>query len=243
MEVMCGMILGFDHDDETIFEAQVKFISQARVINVMLGMLSAIPKTPLYDRMVNEGRLDTAASRSLAPISSRLRLGREQLRNGFVHVLSSLNETAAYFERLEALYLDGRLGFSRGANRYWRRHPWHSVKARGMILAQALGLLARITWKVMMPRCARVSPADLAAGQGPARPEHPLDLGRQDRPPLPCATRWPDGCQPASHTSIIPTERCSKRRWVAANQGPRRPCAGRVLSTERMIMTPELNSC
>ena len=26
MEVMCGMILGFDHDDETIFDAQVKFI-------------------------------------------------------------------------------------------------------------------------------------------------------------------------------------------------------------------------
>ncbi len=61
MEVMCGMILGFDHDDETIFDAQVKFISEARVINVMLGMLSAIPKTPLYDRMVKEGRLDTAA--------------------------------------------------------------------------------------------------------------------------------------------------------------------------------------
>ena len=148
MEVMCGMILGFDHDDETIFEAQVKFISEARVINVMLGMLSAIPKTPLYNRMVKEGRLDTEAEPEFGTNIVPLRLGREQLRDGFVHVLSALNDTAAYFDRLEALYLDARLDFSRGANRYWRRHPWHSARARGLILGQALGLLARIIWKV-----------------------------------------------------------------------------------------------
>ena len=148
MEVMCGMILGFDNDDETIFEAQVQFIAQARVINVMLGMLSAIPKTPLYDRMVREGRLDPAGEPEFGTNIVPLRLGRDQLRNGFVHVLSSLNDTGAYFERLEALYLDGRLDFSRGANRYWRCHPWHSAKARGLILAQAVALLARIAWKV-----------------------------------------------------------------------------------------------
>jgi len=148
MEVMCGMILGFDHDDETIFEAQVKFISEARVINVMLGMLSAIPKTPLYDRMVAAGRLDTEAEPEFGTNIVPLRLGREQLRDGFVHVLSALNDTGAYFDRLEALYLDGRLDYSRGANRYWRRHPWHSTRARGLMLGQALGLLARLTWKV-----------------------------------------------------------------------------------------------
>ncbi len=153
MEVMCGMILGFDHDDETIFEAEINFITEARVINVMLGMLSAIPKTPLYDRMVEEGRLDTDPENeaefgtNLIP----LRLGREQLRDGFVHVLSSLNETTAYLDRLESLYLDARLNFSRGARRYWRRHPWHGAKAQGSLLAQALGLLARLSWKVEDP--------------------------------------------------------------------------------------------
>ena len=148
MEVMCGMILGFDHDDETIFDAQVNFIAEARVINVMLGMLSAIPKTPLYDRMVQEGRLDTAAEPEFGTNIIPLRLGRDQLRDGFVHVLSALNDTAAYFERFEALYLGARLDFSRGANRYWRQHPWHSAKSRGLILGQALGFLARLTWKV-----------------------------------------------------------------------------------------------
>jgi radical SAM superfamily enzyme YgiQ (UPF0313 family) len=148
MEVMCGMILGFDHDEEAIFDAQVKFISEARVINVMLGMLSAIPKTPLYDRMVQEGRLDTAAESEFGTNIVPLRLGREQLRDGFVYVLSSLNDTTSYFERLESLYLHGRLEFSRGANRYWRKHPLHSARAHGLMLAQALALLVRLTWKV-----------------------------------------------------------------------------------------------
>src|SRR6185312_982544 len=42
MEVMGGMILGFDHDDETVFDAQIELIAEARIIHVMLGMLSAI---------------------------------------------------------------------------------------------------------------------------------------------------------------------------------------------------------
>ena len=31
MEVWCGMILGFDNDDATIFEAQRRFLTEARI--------------------------------------------------------------------------------------------------------------------------------------------------------------------------------------------------------------------
>ncbi len=58
MEVWCGMILGFDSDDTTIFEAQRVFIKDARIVSAMIGMLAAIPKTPLYTRLEKEGRLD-----------------------------------------------------------------------------------------------------------------------------------------------------------------------------------------
>src|SRR5205085_2524022 len=40
IEVWCGMILGFDHDDETIFDAQVRFITEARTVTAMTGMLT-----------------------------------------------------------------------------------------------------------------------------------------------------------------------------------------------------------
>jgi radical SAM superfamily enzyme YgiQ (UPF0313 family) len=155
MEVMGGMILGFDHDDENVFDAQLEFIADARIINVMLGMLSAIPKTPLYDRIVAEGRLDLEGESSYGTNLIPLLLGREQLREGFVRVLKELNEPDAYFARLESLYLEGRMDFSRAANRYWRRHPLHWIRAKTALFAQAMYFLVRLLWKVDDPALRR----------------------------------------------------------------------------------------
>jgi radical SAM superfamily enzyme YgiQ (UPF0313 family) len=47
LEVWCGMILGFDNDDATVFDAQRQFLRDARITHAMIGMLTAIPKTPL----------------------------------------------------------------------------------------------------------------------------------------------------------------------------------------------------
>src|SRR5437660_4731313 len=51
IEVWCGMIVGFDNDDASIFEAQRQFLKEARIASAMLGMLAAIPKTPLHARL------------------------------------------------------------------------------------------------------------------------------------------------------------------------------------------------
>jgi radical SAM superfamily enzyme YgiQ (UPF0313 family) len=155
MEVWCGMILGFDHDDETIFDAQLRFIAEARIITVMLGMLTAIPKTPLYDRLAAEGRLDASAEPGYGTNVIPLRLDRDRLVEGYVHVLDALNAPDAYFERMESLYLGARLNFSRGANRHWRAHPWRLARAKGLFLVQALGLLARLAWRVPDPSLRR----------------------------------------------------------------------------------------
>jgi radical SAM superfamily enzyme YgiQ (UPF0313 family) len=155
MEVWCGMIVGFDHDDATIFAAQLRFATEARIVNVMLGMLVAIPKTPLHDRLAAEGRLDTTVEPSYGTNVIPLKLDRDQLRAGYVWLLNALNEPAAYFGRMEDLYLRARLNFSRGANRHWRRHPWRLIQAKGLLLAQALGLLARLSWHVPDPSLRR----------------------------------------------------------------------------------------
>ena len=43
IEVMAGMIVGFDHDDTSIFEEQFHFIQQARIPISMTGLLNAMP--------------------------------------------------------------------------------------------------------------------------------------------------------------------------------------------------------
>lgn len=57
IQVQAGMIVGFDHDDASIFEEQLRFVEEARIPVSMTGMLQALPKTPLHARVMREGRL------------------------------------------------------------------------------------------------------------------------------------------------------------------------------------------
>jgi radical SAM superfamily enzyme YgiQ (UPF0313 family) len=43
IDVWCGMIVGFDHDDPSIFDIMPKFLVEARVFDALIGMLYAIP--------------------------------------------------------------------------------------------------------------------------------------------------------------------------------------------------------
>jgi len=73
IEVTAGMIVGFDNDDATIFAAHRSFLEDARVPLAMLGMLTAIPKTPLYSRLAAAGRLDETDTTAYAPMCCRCR--------------------------------------------------------------------------------------------------------------------------------------------------------------------------
>ena len=86
LEVWGGFMLGFDHDDETIFDAQLQLVAEARIPSAMVGMVSAIPKTPLYDRLAADGRLDTAGESEYGTNVIPLLLDREQLRDGYVRL-------------------------------------------------------------------------------------------------------------------------------------------------------------
>src|SRR5262249_12857687 len=57
MFVWAGMIVGFDHDDASIFDEQFEFLEKAQIPVAMLSVLLAIPGTPLYKRLEAEGRL------------------------------------------------------------------------------------------------------------------------------------------------------------------------------------------
>jgi radical SAM superfamily enzyme YgiQ (UPF0313 family) len=148
MEVWCGMIVGFDNDDPSIFAAQREFVREARIINAMVNMLVAIPRTPLYKRLAAEGRLDTtgdpadfgAFGTNVIP----LRIGRQELHDGYVELMADLNAPAAFFGRLDALYLKARLQVARSRTAYLRRHPvrWFRLNVRLLLGAVAIfGLL------------------------------------------------------------------------------------------------------
>ncbi len=145
MEVWCGMIIGFDNDDSTVFDAQIQFIQDARIAFSMTGMLWAIPKTPLYDRLATEGRLDLTEPPEYGTNVIPLKIGRDELREGYKRVMTELYETEPYFDRLEALYLgENKLVMGRGRSRYWKRHPIKRLRSESLWLLQSIGLFLRL---------------------------------------------------------------------------------------------------
>ncbi|UCD23300.1 MAG: DUF4070 domain-containing protein, partial [Gemmatimonadota bacterium] len=64
IEVFGGFIVGFDNDTPDTFERQYDFITQSGIQGAMVGLLTALPKTPLYYRLEQEGRLLPGANDS-----------------------------------------------------------------------------------------------------------------------------------------------------------------------------------
>ena len=101
IQIQAGMIVGFDHDDASIFEEQLRFIQEARIPVSMTGMLQALPKTPLHARIEREGRLlqesggDQFVLSNIAPI----KMSRREFYAGYQWLVSALYDFHNYKKR------------------------------------------------------------------------------------------------------------------------------------------------
>lgn len=57
IDILAGFIIGFDNDTLATFEHQHRFIVDSGIQAAMVGLLTALPRTPLYQRLQQEGRL------------------------------------------------------------------------------------------------------------------------------------------------------------------------------------------
>ena len=146
LEVWCGLVLGFDHDDADIFEAHREFIREARITQAMVSLLHALTGTPLYARLKAEERLDPSdpPAPEFGTNVIPLLLGRTELREGFIQLLNDIYEPEAYFDRLEDLYLRQRIPYAQGRARWWKRHPWRSVWPQVGFLLRSFVLYRRL---------------------------------------------------------------------------------------------------
>lgn len=104
MEVMGGFIVGFDSDGPDIFQRQFEFIQRSGVATAMVGLLTALPKTRLYQRLQREGRLHapSTGNNTQAVLNFRPRLDREFLENGYRELMKRLYEPGVYYQRVRA---------------------------------------------------------------------------------------------------------------------------------------------
>ncbi len=101
IDVNAGFIVGFDSDDKGIFDDQFRFIQENGITLAMVGMLQAIPKTPLYNRLKREGRLvEEDPSCNFVP----QQMSRDELRQGYWDLVKRLYAPEAYLERYFKVY-------------------------------------------------------------------------------------------------------------------------------------------
>ena len=129
IDVWCGMIVGFDHDDPSIFDVMPTFLAETRISAALIGMLHAIPTTPLYDRLKKEGRLsDDEVSDKIGTNVIPLGMSPDELRDGFIQVMQRCYRADAYFQRLDAQFIDEKFKFTMHQLPYWASHRWAWAK-------------------------------------------------------------------------------------------------------------------
>jgi len=102
MEVYGGFIIGFDQDDETIFDTQFKFIQDAGIVVATIGLLNALPGTKLYWRLKDENRLTNISSGNNMDFSTNIipKMEKDLLIREYKKLLLSLYSAEQYYKRI-----------------------------------------------------------------------------------------------------------------------------------------------
>lgn len=102
LEVYGGFIVGFDHDDDTIFDTQFNFIQDAGIVVATIGLLNALPGTKLFSRLKAENRLTSDSSGNNMDCSTNFdtKMNKDFLICEYKKLLLSLYSVKNYYDRI-----------------------------------------------------------------------------------------------------------------------------------------------
>jgi len=102
LEVQGGFIVGFDSDPLSIFDTQIRFIQKSGVVTAMVGILNALPRTQLYERLKKEQRLlkETSGNNTDFATNFITTMDYDLLVSGYQRVLSTLYSPKHYYARI-----------------------------------------------------------------------------------------------------------------------------------------------
>ncbi|HTY21776.1 MAG TPA: radical SAM protein [Desulfomonilaceae bacterium] len=100
-----NFIVGFDHDQLTVFQDLINFIEETNIECPMVNILMPYPGSVLFRTLERQGRLlhknwnyydDTSPCVVYRPLN----MSPEELTQGYLHVINSVNITSAYARRV-----------------------------------------------------------------------------------------------------------------------------------------------
>jgi hypothetical protein len=110
LQVHGGFIVGFDSDPPAIFDRQIRFIQESGIVTAMVGLLTALRGTRLYQRMSREGRLLGEGHRQQYGGSLNFipRMEPKTLIAGYRAILDSIYAPKNYYQRVIRLLREYR---------------------------------------------------------------------------------------------------------------------------------------
>src|SRR3989339_530230 len=103
LQVQGGFIVGFDHDPQSIFDAQIKFIQKSGIITAMVGLLNAVRGTRLYQRLEQEKRLIKSFSGNNTDFSLNFipKMNSKTLLAGYKKIIKTIYAPKYYYRRVK----------------------------------------------------------------------------------------------------------------------------------------------
>ena len=103
LEVQGGFIVGFDSDNQSIFQRQIDFIQNSGIVTAMVGLLQAPPGTRLYERLQKENRITGDLSGDNVDGSTNIipRMGLDKLLNGYRYLMEQIYTPHQFYQRVK----------------------------------------------------------------------------------------------------------------------------------------------
>jgi radical SAM superfamily enzyme YgiQ (UPF0313 family) len=103
LEVAGGFIVGFDSDPSTIFDTQIMFIQRSGIVTAMVGLLTALPETKLYERLHRENRILKQSSGDNTDFSLNFipRMKAEELLKGYQKLMTTIYSPKEFYARIK----------------------------------------------------------------------------------------------------------------------------------------------
>jgi radical SAM superfamily enzyme YgiQ (UPF0313 family) len=137
LEVVSGIILGLDTDDEGTPDRIIAFFRTSGIPVLTINVLYALPKTPLWQRLEVAGRLVADGDRDsnvdfLLPYETVLGMWRRCIATAYEPA-----EVYARYAHQQARTFPNRFDYPRND----RRESWENMR-------MGVGILARIIWRI-----------------------------------------------------------------------------------------------
>lgn len=108
LEVQGGFIVGFDSDNQSIFQRQIDFIQNSGIVTAMVGLLQAPAGTNLYERLKKENRISGEMTGDNVDGSTNIipRMGEEKLRNGYKYLMKQIYTPRQFYTRVKTFLVE-----------------------------------------------------------------------------------------------------------------------------------------